>query len=230
MARLPRLVIPGLAHQVVLRGHGGQPVFRDDADRRLYLEALADALRTHRVALLGYALLDDEVRLLLVPPAADAIGRVLQAVGRRHGAAFNRRHGRRGALWDGRFRAGVVEPGLATLQCLCAIDTLPLRRGSVADPGAGCSSAAHRLGRGRDPLLSDPPEYWALGNTPFEREAAWSGWLQRGPDPQWLQRLDHAALHGWAVGGDAFVAQVAEKAGRPATPRRRGRPPGGRRR
>jgi putative transposase len=79
-------------------------------------------------------------------------------------------------------------------------------------------------------LLTDPPDYWALGNTPFEREAVWSGWLQRGPDPQWLQRLDHAALHSWAVGGEAFVAQVAEKAGRPATPRRRGRPPGGRRR
>lgn len=225
MARLPRLVVPGLAHQVVLRSHGGQPVFTDDADRRLYLEALAEALRLYRVALLAYALLDDEVRLLLVPPAAEAIGRLLQAVGRRYGAAFNRRHARRGALWDGRFRAGVVEPGVATLQCLCTIDTLPVRSGCAADSAAGVGSAGHRLGRGRDPLVTDPPEYWALGNTPFEREAVWAGWLQRGPDPAWLRRLDHAALHGWAVGSPAFLAQVAEKAGRRAAPRPRGRPP-----
>jgi putative transposase len=225
MARLPRLVIPGLAHLVVLRSHGARPVFVDDADRRHYQDALAEALRVQPVALLGYALLDDEVRLLAVPATADALGRLVQAVGRRYGAAFNRRHGRRGTLWDGRFRAGVVEPGAATLQCLCAIDTLPARRAQVDDPVAGCSSAAHRLGVRRDRLLTDPPEYWALGNTPFEREAAWADWLRRGPDAAWLERLEHAALHGWAVGSAAFVAQVGEAAGRAAAPRPRGRPP-----
>ena len=45
MARLPRLVVPGMAHHVVLRGHNGQRVFADDDDRRRCLDALAEGLR-----------------------------------------------------------------------------------------------------------------------------------------------------------------------------------------
>lgn len=224
MARLPRLVVPGLAHQVMLLGHSGQPVFADDADRRQYLDALAEALRAQGVTLLAYALLADEVRLLLVPAAADAIGRLLQRVGRRYGAHFNRRHARRGTLWDGRFRAGVLEPGATTLQCLCLVDALPQRRGQAADAAGGWSSAAHRLGLRRDRLVTDPPEYWALGNTPFEREAAWAERLRQGPDPAQAERLEYAARHGWACGAPAFVAELARAAGRAAAPRSRGRP------
>ena len=66
-----------------------------------------------RVALHAYALLDDAVQLLLRPPSDAALSRMMQALGRRYVAAFNRRHGRSGTLWDGRFRAGVVQPGRA---------------------------------------------------------------------------------------------------------------------
>lgn len=225
MARLPRLVVPGMAHHVVLRGHNGQRVFADDDDRRRCLDALAEGLRAQSVALLAYALLDDEVRLLLVPQQADAIGRLLQGVGRRYGAYFNRRHARRGTLWDGRFRAGVVEPGEATLQCLCWVDGLPQQRGHAADAAGAWGSAAHRLGLRRDRLVTDPPEYWALGNTPFEREAAWARRLRQGLDPAQAERLEHAARHGWAWGSAAFAAGLADAVGRATAPRPRGRPP-----
>ena len=99
----------------------------------------------------------------------------MQALGRRYVAAHNRRHGRCGTLWDGRFRCGVVEPGPTRLQALCLID------GAAADPGL--TSAAHRLGGPRDGLLIDPPEYWQLGNTPFEREAAYRRLLDAGVPP-----------------------------------------------
>lgn len=226
MARLPRLVVPGQAHLLLQRGHNAQPVFADDDDRRSYLDALQDALRTQAVQLHAYALRDDAVWLLLRPPSDNALSRMVQALGRRYVAAFNRRHGRSGTIWEGRFRAGVVQPGLPTLQAMLLVDAGPAGQGTTSSsPAAPWSSAAHRLGVRRDPLLSDPPEYWRLGNTPFEREAAYAALLAQGLDAALAQRLEHAAANGWAFGSPQFLAEMAQKVGRAVRPRARGRPP-----
>jgi putative transposase len=226
MARLPRLVVPDQAHLLVQRGHSRQPVFVDDEDRRLYLTALRDALRAHAVLLHAYALLDDAVQLLLRPPSEPALSRMVQAVGRRYVAGFNRRHGRSGTIWEGRFRAGVVQQGEPTLQALLLVDGSPSRHGLAPSPQASSwSSAPHRLGLGRDPLLSDPPEYWQLGNTPFEREAAYAALLVQGLDEAVQRRIEHAATNGWALGSPQFLAEMALQSGRPVRPRAKGRPP-----
>jgi putative transposase len=216
MARLPRLVVPGQAHHLVQRGHNAQPVFVDDEDRRQYLAALRDALRAHAVVLHAYALLDDAVQLLLRPPSEVALSRMVQAVGRRYVAGFNRRHGRSGTIWEGRFRAGVVQQGEPTLQSLRMIDALSSH--------GRWSSAPHRLGLTRDALVSDPPEYWRLGNTPFEREAAYAALLAQGLDEAVVRRIEHAAANGWALGSPQFLAEMARQSGRPVRPRPRGRP------
>ena len=214
MARLPRLVIPGHAHYIVQRGHNGQPVMLDDEDRALYLVALREAFVPRRVDLLAYALPNGAVHLLATPPSAEGLSSAMQAVGRRYVAAFNRRHGRSGTLWDGRFRGTVVEPGDTLLEVLRLIDGLPAPR----------SSAAHRLGQQRDPLLTDPPEFWRLGNTPFEREAAWRTLLVQGLPPARRDALALGALRGWPLGSPDFVAALAADTQRPLRPKPRGRP------
>ena len=111
------------------------------------------------------------------------------------------------------------------LSCLRLIDPLPALRAQAETPRASrWSSAPHRLGVARDPLLTDPPEYWQLGNTPFEREAAYGALLERGLNAEERQRVEHAASQGWALGSPAFLAEVAATLGRPARPRARGRP------
>lgn len=226
MARLPRLVVPGQAHLLLQRGHNAQPVFIDDEDRRSYLAALQDALRCQALPLHGYALLDDAVWLLLRPPSEAALGRMVQALGRRYVAGFNRRHGRSGTIWEGRFRTGVVQEGAPALQAMLLVDALPSRRGLAPSPQASrWSSAPHRLGLCRDPLLADPPEYWRLGNTPFEREAAYAALLAQGLDAEAVQRIEHAAANGWALGSPQFLAEIAQQLRRPVRPRARGRPP-----
>lgn len=212
MARLPRLAVPGQAHLVLQRGHGARPVFTDDEDRRAYLAALREAAALERVALHAWRLADDGVALLLTPPTATSLSRLVQAVGRRYVSAYNRRHGLRGTLWDGRFRCGVVEPGAWRLAAL-----------QWVDGGAGETTAAHRCGGPRETALVDPPEYWALGNTPFEREAAYRDLLAQGLPAATASALAGAALGGWAV-ADADGLDAAPP-GRPLRPRPRGRPP-----
>ncbi len=218
--------MPGQVHHLVQRGHNAQPVFVDDEDRLHYLAALQDALRSHAVVLHAYALLDSEVQLLLRPPSEAALSRMMQALGRRYVAVFNRRHGRSGTLWEGRFRAGVVQEGAHVLQCLVLVDSLAVRRGQAGSPQASCwSSAPHRLGLSRDPRVTDPPEFWHLGNTPFEREAAYAELLAQGLDEAQARRIEHAAARGWALGSPQFLADMAEQLGRPVRPRAKGRPP-----
>jgi len=219
VSRPPRLVAPGLAHHLLQQGHNAQPVFIDDDDRRAYLAALHEAARVHEVQLHAYALLDNQVQLLLRPPTAAALSRMMQALGRRYVAAFNRRHGRSGTLWAGRFRAAAVEDGAALRQSLLLIDGLASGR-----EGIPWSSAPHRLGLQRDPLVVDPSEYWQLGNTPFEREGAYAALLGRGLDDAQTLRIEHAAAHGWALGSPQFLAQMALLLGRAVQPRPRGRP------
>jgi putative transposase len=229
MARLPRLALGGLAHHVLQRGHNAQAVFVDDEDRRAYLSALQEAARAQAVQVHAYALLDNEVQLLLRPGDAAGLSRTMQAAGRRYVAAFNRRHGRSGTLWEGRFRAAVVQPGLPTLQALLLVDGLLPRRGQAPSPQAALwSSAPHRLGLRRDPLVSDPEEFWRLGNTPFEREVAYAALLAQGLDEAELRRIEHAVANGWALGSPEFLAQTAARLGRAVRPRARGRPPAGR--
>lgn len=216
MARLPRLAAAGRLHFVVQRGHPSQPVFVDDEDRRAYVAALREAAAAHDVQVHAFALADHEVQLLVTPPDEAALSQAMQAVGRRYVGARNRRHGSRGTAWEGRFRCGIVEPGAPSLFALLLVD------GS-----AGWSSATHRSGGARENFIVDPPEFWALGNTPFEREAAYRLHLAQGVAPEVAAPLRAAAMGGWAYGSPAFVEQLAGASTRRAAPRRPGRPPRG---
>lgn len=215
MARLPRLTLAGLPHVVCQATVHGQPLAVDDVDRQALLAALAAAAAAQHVALWGYALAPQALHLVLCPPTADALGRTMQTLGRRYVGPFNRRHGRQGALWGGRFRAAVLEPGPWVLTALRHVDQLV--------PGPW-SSAAHHLGHRRDPLLADPPELWALGNTPFERETAYRALLAQPVPADEAERLARAVHGAWALGSPEFVARVSAVSGRPAAPRRPGRP------
>lgn len=226
MARLPRLALAGEAHLVVLRGHGGHPVFEDDADRRAFLAALREAAAQHPTTVEAYVLADDHVHLLLRPAEAAHLSAVVQGLGRRYVAGFNRRHGRSGTLWAGRFRAAPLQPGPWVLRAMLFIDGHAARAGREAAPGDGAfSSAAHHLGLRRDPLLADGPAWWGLGNTPFEREAAYRARLDDGLSAADLKRLADASHKGWPLGDATWLAALGQQTERPLAPRPRGRPP-----
>lgn len=225
MARLPRLAVGERLHLVVQRGRPGQPVFRDAVDRASYLSALRDAARECHVAVHAYVLLDDEVQLLLTPAAASDLTRVMQKTARRYVGGFNSRHAASGSVWGGRFRAAVVEPAGFLLPCMAYIEQAPVRCGLALTAGEWkWSSAAHHLGRGPDPVLSEHPGLWRLGNTPFEREAKYREMLEQALAPVQLERISAVLASGWALGSDVFIAEIEQAASRRARPAPRGRP------
>jgi len=225
MARLPRLALAGQAHLVSLYGHSGQAVFVDDEDRRAFLAALREAALQQQVAVQAYVLLDNHVHLLATPHRADSLGALMQGLGRRYGAGFNRRHQRQGSLWAGRYCATVLQTGPRLLAAMLFIDQHGQRSGLGAEPqDHAWSSARHHLGLWRDPLITEGPAWWALGNTPFEREAAYRQHLAEGLPRAQAEALAAAARKGWAMGDAGFLADLQQHTARPLQPRPRGRP------
>ncbi len=226
MARLPRLALAGQPHHLVQRGLNRQPIVVDDVDRQRFLAELRESAALHKVAIHAYVLMDTHVHLLATPETVDGLSLMMQSLGRRYVAAFNKRHGRSGTLWDGRFRAAPLEADAHLLACMRFIELNPHRVGGVHQAAEDYvwSSAAHHLGRRRDPLVLDHALFWALGNTPFEREAAWRRWLEQGVPADEARRLMDSAHKGWPLGGARFLHQLGERTERPLLPRKRGRP------
>lgn len=225
MARQARLAVPGHPHHLLIRGNNQQAIFVDDQDRQRLLDALAEALRAQPMALHAYVLMPNHLHLLVTPQAADALGRAAQSLGRRYVGYFNARHGRSGTLWEGRYRAHVVGAADEVLRCMRFIESNPQRSGLVnglSEPA--WSSFPHHIGALRDPLISEPAAYWQLGNTPFEREAAYKAWMEQGVSSAETQRIVSALVGGRPLGSPAFVAELEQLTGRSLAPRPRGRP------
>ncbi|MBW8894015.1 MAG: transposase, partial [Burkholderiales bacterium] len=225
MARLPRLILPGQPHHVILRGNNRQAIFFSDHDREHLLATLAEATAQYRVAVHAYVLMDNHLHLLLTPPTADALSRMMQSLGRRYVGWFNARHQRSGTLWEGRFRAGLIEGERHLLACMRYIELNPVRAGLCTEAAQWpWSSAAHHLGLARSSLVIEHELYWSLGNTPFEREHAYREFVAQGVPSSELTQFTDAALRGRPVGSETFLKPLTIDHGAIVIQRPRGRP------
>ena len=227
MARLTRLVVPGLAHHVVQRAVAGQSGFRDLVDHQLFKAALQRSSSECRVALHAYVLLPHGFQLLATSQADGDLGRMMQALSRFYVPAFNRRYQRSGPLWQGRYRTAPVGGADALLTCMLYIEQAPQREEGASAVDFPWSSAAVHTGARAEPMLSSVPAesaYWALGNTPFEREAAYTRLVHQPLTTSEVAALESTTLKGWAFGSGEFIASLSESAGRRVAAAARGRP------
>ena len=226
MARLPRLVLPHQPHYVSQYGHDGQPVFRESEDYTAYLTWLREAGKKFGVAIHAYLLLPDEINLLITPSDQDGLGKMMQWTGRYYVPWFNRKYARSGTLWSSRYKATVVDAQSHFLDCCLYMEMRPVLVGAAAEPADyRWSSYAHHAGTSTDAMVADHPLYWALGNTPFEREAAYRRLMERGMSTAEIARLETAVRAEWALGTDAFRVDLEKRTQRRVGPAKRGRPP-----
>lgn len=225
MARLPRLSVPGYPHLILQRASHGQPLFAEEADYVLFQNLLFEQAREHGAALHAYVLLPDRFHLLLTPTGPDAMGRLMQGVGRRYVRHYNSRAGRSGTLWEGRFRSTVLQPDAWLLDAMAYLDLAPVRAGLAREAAEWpWSSHAHYAGRQSDRLVAPPSEYWALGNTPFARELAYAQRVAAGLPGLREQALADASVHGWVLGDAGFQQSLQLKTDRRLTRGQPGRP------
>lgn len=225
MARCKRLVLPAVPLHIIQRGNNRSPCFAGTSDYLVYLSLLRNYASEAACQIHAYVLMSNHVHLLLSPGNRKGPSVLMQRLGQHYVQYFNRRHGRSGTLWEGRFRSCLVDNEQYLLVCQRYIELNPVRARMVETPEAypWSSYRANALGA-EDALLTPHVVYAGLGLHEAERRAAYRHlFLDAMPDGL-LAQIRQAVNANRPLGPAGFVADVADTAGQDAVPRRRGRP------
>ena len=223
--RPPRYPLIGVPQHVMQRGNNRQPTFFAADDFRVYLECLKEAATNHHCEIHAYVLMTNHVHLLMTPRRTNAIAKVIQSLGRRYVQYINATYQRSGTLWEGRYKASVIESESYLLMCLRYIELNPVRSNLVADPAEYLWSSYpwHALGKS-DPLITDHSVYLALGRTKEERHEAYRGLFRDPLDPARLQEIRESVNQCRVLGGERFKDEIEAALSRRVRPAKAGRP------
>jgi putative transposase len=219
MSRLPRLYVPEIPSHVTVRGNDRQDIFHCDGDRLRFRALLLEAAERHRLAVHAYVFMSNHVHLLATGAHVLSIAKSLQSVGRRYVAYFNGRYGRSGTLWEGRYKAALVDTDGYLLACHRYIDLNPVRGGLVADPSdySWSSNRCYAWGQADD-LVTPHPLVGSLGAGDGDRSAAYRALFTQPLQDAVLQRIRFCSNHGWALGSPEFCKTLESYGGRRASP------------
>ena len=191
MARSLRIEYPGAFYQVIARGHEREPIFRDDTDRRFFLQTLGEACQRTGWRAHAWVLMSDHYHLFLETPEANLVAG-MQWLQNAYTRRFNTRHRREEPVFGDRYKAVVTE-GRAGEYYAAMLDYIhlnPVRAGLVA-PRRGQSV--------RDYPWSSVASGYAL---PARQRALW------------LECAMGLAVFGWADdtnGRRRFVARLDQR-------------------
>ncbi len=131
MSRPLRIEFPGAVYHVTSRGDRREPIYRDDEDREVHLAVIAQAMERFDAQVLAYCLMGNHFHLVLHTRQAN-LSRLMRQVNGVYTQAFNRRYGLAGHLFQGRFKAILVDRD-AYLVALCRyVERNPVAAGLVA--------------------------------------------------------------------------------------------------
>jgi putative transposase len=217
MARLARVIIPGIAHHVTQRGNGRARTFFSDEDYALYRDLLAEHCGKADVAVWAWCLMPNHVHLVLVPADADGLRRALAGVHRRYAGIIHARRRRTGHFWQGRFGAVAMDEGhLAAALLYVSLNPVRARLVARAQDWRWSSTRAHLTGKddgvtARAPVRERVPDFAQL--------------LAAEPDAEAFARLRAAESVGRPLGDDRFLARLERATKRHLKPRKRGPKP-----
>lgn len=225
MARLPRYFVKNQPQHVIQRGNNRERIFARKADYRFYLDCLQAAAERHRLAIHAYVLMTNHVHLLATPASAESLPKTLQSVGRRYVQYFNYSYERTGTLWEGRYRATLIESERYLLTCMRYIELNPVRARMVRHPRDYRWSSYHAHADGNaDPLVHDHELYERLGRSAKARQAAYRELFRTHMPQADMDALRHATNKAWVFGDVRFKKKIARLAARRTAPLARGRP------
>jgi putative transposase len=228
MARLPRYVLPGQPQHIIQRGNNRQVVFASEEDFQCFRDAMVSAAEQHGLAVHAYVWMGNHIHLLATPEHEQSIGRVFQSVGRKYVQYFNHKNQRTGTLWEGRYRATVVDSEAYLLTVMRYIELNPVRAGMVAHPrdypwSSYARNAYAATGENSD-WIKPHPQYLKIARSAAERLSAYRSLFKAAISKQDLAQIRDCTHKGWALGGEKFKAEIETRAQRPASSKGVGRP------
>jgi len=226
MARRARLLFAGVPQHIIQRGNNRQATFFAEEDYRSYLDWLLEAVTKYDCRIYAYVLMTNHVHLLASAERPYDLSRVMQHLGRRFVRYVNHVYRRSGTLWEGRFKASLVDTEAYFLRCCRYIECNPVRAQMVAHPAdyRWSSYRFHAYGA-PDKLLSAHEQYERLGRSAEQRQHAYRELFHIELDSNELGEIRNTVNRGWPLGGERFKNEIENALQCAARPPKRGRPP-----
>jgi putative transposase len=134
MARKLRFKIAGVAQLITQRGNNKQAVFFSEQDYQYYLSILNEAAIQEECQIHAFVLMTSYIHILATPDTTDGISRLMKTVSQRYTSYINKIEKRSGSLWDGRYKASLVEQGYYLIACMHYVEMAPVRSAAVKTP------------------------------------------------------------------------------------------------
>ncbi len=217
MVRPLRIEYPGAVYHVTSRGDRREPIAKDDTDRALFLEVLGQALQRFDAQAWAYCLMGNHYHLLLHTREAN-LSRLMRQINGVYTQTFNRRHGLTGHLFQGRFKAILVDSDSYLLEVCRYVDLNPVRAQMVKRPDAYAWSSYRALAGLAEPApwLDRQPLYAQLlpGKSAAKAAAQYAEFVSQGHGVQlWEMALQQQIY----LGDEGFVTRMQQLAGLDST-------------
>ena len=215
MARIARVVAPGLPHHVTQRGNRRQKTFFFEEDYDEYIRLMSEWCSRWKVEVWAYCLMPNHVHMIVVPESEEGLRCAIGEAHRRYTRLINFREGWRGHLWQGRFASFPMDENYL-LAAVRYVELNPVRARLVENPEAyqWSSAVAHILGKD-DNLVKVKPLLEIVGD--------WKGVLLGGISEDEAEKIRHHEKTGRPLGGEGFVSKLEDALDRILKPQKSGR-------
>jgi putative transposase len=213
MVRPLRIEYPGAVYHVTSRGDRREPIAKDDTDRALFLEVLGQALQRFDAQAWAYCLMGNHYHLVLHTREAN-LSRLMRQINGVYTQTFNRRHGLTGHLFQGRFKAILVDSDSYLLEVCRYVDLNPVRAQMVKRPDAYAWSSYRALAGLAEPApwLDRQPLYEQLlpGKSAAKAAAQYAEFVSQGHGVQLWETALQQQIY---LGDEGFITRMQLLAG-----------------
>lgn len=130
----PRILLDNVCYHIMVRGNQKRRVFKEGEDPREYLARLGKYKKRHGFRLYGFCFMPNHIHLLGEVGEKENLARFMHDLNRSYTAYFNRKYGKVGYLWQGRFKSKVVLKDEYLINCINYLELNPVRGGMVRTP------------------------------------------------------------------------------------------------
>jgi REP element-mobilizing transposase RayT len=206
MARKPRIQFKGAFYHVIVRGNQKQSIFLDDADRNRYLEGLAKYKRRCKFVLYAYVLMDNHVHLLIETPE-EPISRIMQLINFTYTQYFNKKYGKEGHLFQGRYKAILCDRDSYLLSLVRYIHRNPVKAGIATSVAEYQWSGNNEYYKENPELVDTDGVLRMFSEKPSVARRKFREFIEEKPD----EELPYTVKDQQVAGGERFLEKIAKK-------------------
>lgn len=217
MARKVRIFVENTSQHIILKSINNLTLFKEEIDYKMFIQMLKEANSINEVKIHSYILMPKYFEFLATPMHEKALAKFLQSLGRKYVAYYNKKYNRSGTIWDGRYRASLVEDEAFLFDVMKHIE-------KKAPTSHMFSSANKNLFNVEDSVVSFHELYKKLGYTDASRQEKYQSFFNAIVDKQKDSFISNALEKQLVTGSEVFVKNLENLIGMTLVSKNRGRP------